>query len=112
MWIFTRYGFLSVVQHNDEPDILIVRSRFKGHIESIFGDLAKVMRTVGTDYEYRAEIQKEKVAEVMAKLINNINYGNFKDELDNRVKASQLDKTYFQRCWDTYKVVNYSLRWE
>lgn len=109
MWIFTRKGFLSIVQHNDKSDILIVRSRFKGHIERIFGDLVKVQKDTGTDYEYRIEIQKEKVAEVMAGLIDNIDYGNFKDELNNQVKANQLDRTYVQRCWDTYKAVSDSL---
>jgi hypothetical protein len=103
MWIFTKDGFLSIVQHNDKPDILIVRSRFKGHIERIFGHAAPKVDTTGKDYEYRAEIPKEKVAMVMSDMIKDIYYGNFKNEICN--KMDQLDKTYVQRCFQTYEVM-------
>lgn len=101
MWIFTRDGFLSIVQHNDKPDILIVRSRFKGHIERIFGVLAD--KDTGTDYEYRAEISRAIVSGVMSDLIKDIDYGNFKNELGTKVY--KLDKNYVRRCWATYEVM-------
>lgn len=103
MWIFTRYGFLSIVQHNDYPNILIVRSRFKGHIQRIFGDV-EVEKNAGTDYEYRTEIPKAKVAKIISDLIADIDYGNFKNELG--VKLQQLDKTYVSRCWVAYEAMS------
>ncbi|OGM09316.1 hypothetical protein A2Z67_05235 [Candidatus Woesebacteria bacterium RBG_13_36_22] len=104
MWLFTRDGFLSIVEHNDKPDMLIVRSRFNGHIERIFGDLAgKVEKDAGTDYEYRAEIRKAKVAEVIAQMVLDIDYGNFKNELG---KLNKVDSLYIARSWATYEVVN------
>jgi hypothetical protein len=107
MWIFTRYGFLSIVQHNDYQNILIVRSRFKGHIQRIFGDV-EVENDAGTDYEYRTEIPKEKVAKIISDLIADIDYGNFKNELGVKVRdrLQQLDKTYASRCWATYEVMS------
>lgn len=102
MWIFCRDGFLSIVQHNDYPNILIVRSRFKGHIQRIFGDV-EVEKDAGTDYEYRTEIPKEKVAKVMSDMIKDIDYGNFKNEIGSKIH--QIDKTYVQRCWATYEVM-------
>lgn len=105
MWIFTRDGFLSIVQHNDKPDILIVRSRFKGHIERIFGVLTD--KDTGTDYEYRAEISRAEVSGVMSDLIRDIDYGNFKNELGIKVRGPQrLDQNYVRRCWATYEVMS------
>jgi hypothetical protein len=106
MWLFTRDGFLSIVEHNDKPDMLLVRSRFKGHIERIFGDLVKeVEKDAGTDYEYRAEIPKAKVAEVIAQMVLDIDYGNFKNELGN-LSLRKMDSLYIARCWATYEVVS------
>jgi hypothetical protein len=104
MWIFCRDGFLSIVQHWEKPDILIVRSRFKGHIQRIFGDVAVVEEETGTDYEYRAFLSKELVSKVIADAINDIDYGNFKNELGSKVK--RLDATYVRRCWATYEVMS------
>jgi hypothetical protein len=101
MWIFTRDGFLSIVEHNLNSNILIVRSRFKNHIEKIFGDV-EVQEDAGTDYEYRAEIPKEKVAKVMSDLVKDIDYPNFKNELGNLKK---IDSTYVRRCWAVYEAV-------
>jgi hypothetical protein len=101
MWIFTRDGFLSIVEHNLNSNILIVRSRFKNHIEKIFGEV-NVKEDEGTDYEFRAEIPREQVAEVMAHLIDDINYPNFKNELGSLKK---IDSPYVRRCWAVYEVV-------
>ncbi len=103
MWLFTRDGFLSIVEHNLNPNILIVRSRFKNHIQKIFGDV-DVQENAGTDYEYRAEIPREKVAKVMSDMIMDIDYGNFKEELGS-LGFKKIDSQYVRRCWAVYEVV-------
>ena len=103
MWLFCRDGFLSIVEHNLNSNILIVRSRFKNHIQKIFGDV-EVQEDAGTDYEYRAEIPKEKVAKVMSDLVKDIDYPNFKNELGS-LGLKKVDSQYIRRCWVVYEVV-------
>jgi len=55
MWIFSQKAFLSIVRHTDKPNILIVRSRFRGHIERIFPK-ARVEEDVERDYRFRTEL--------------------------------------------------------
>jgi hypothetical protein len=36
VWIFTKQGFLSIKQHNDDPKKLLIRARVNGDLEKIF----------------------------------------------------------------------------
>ena len=98
MWIFTQKGFLSVVAHNTKPDILIVRSRFKGHIEKIFGAVG-VLEDCGSDYRYRVELSQREVSKTIAKMVSEIKYDNFKNSLDF------YDERYMDCCLDVYHSV-------
>ncbi len=102
MWLFTRDGFLSIVEHEDDRNLLLVRSRFNGHIENIFGRDVDVQKDAGTDYEYRAEIKRERVAKVIGDLVLDIDYGNFKEELHNKYRFKK-DRVYLNRIWAVYE---------
>ena len=98
MWIFTTKGFLSIVRHMDKSNILIVRSRFRGHIEKIFPK-AKVIEDGSRDYRFRVELDIKEVARVIAGMVLVINYDNFKGSLDAD------DQGYYESCIDTYYVL-------
>jgi hypothetical protein len=49
-----------------------------GDIERVFGKAVKVRHTPESDYHYRARIDREAVAQVIAANIARIDYGNFK----------------------------------
>jgi len=98
MWIFSQKGFLSVVAHNTKPDILTVRSRFKGHIEKIFGGIC-VLEDAGRDYRYRAELPKKEVSKAIARLVSEICYDNFKGSLN------MSEEDYLNCCIDVYNSV-------
>lgn len=83
MWICLNDAFLSVIEPTRGSAVLRVRARRKGDIEKVFPD-AKVQRTPGRDYLYRAEIDRELVAEVMAEQVRSIGYSNFKDSVKNK----------------------------
>lgn len=85
MWIFTNNSFLSIVAHRDKPEILLVRARRLGEIESVFPD-ADVFEMLSADYLYRAEIPREQVAEIMAKQIQEIDYDNFKNSVTDTAR--------------------------
>ena len=98
MWLFTHKGFLSIVRHTNKPNILIVRSRFRGHIEKMFPS-ARVLEDANRDYRFRVELPIREVSKVIARLVSEINYDNFKNSLDF------FDEGYLSCCLDVYNSV-------
>lgn len=83
MWIFLSDSYLSIVDKGDPTgETLLVRARRKGDIEAVFPE-AEVIEGAGTDYRYRARIDRRVVAEVIADQVSSIRYGNFKDTVDD-----------------------------
>ena len=77
MWIFLNNAFLSVVDKGGDGTTLLVRGRNQGDIECVFPG-AQVSKTPSNDYLYRAHIDREEVAQAMAKAVRHISYPNFK----------------------------------
>jgi hypothetical protein len=83
MWIQLNNAMFSIVEHHTFPDLLQVRARFKGDIEAVFGvSNGVVMETPESDYMYRIFVPREVVSSVIANEINNINYTNFKNSVE------------------------------
>lgn len=83
MWIFLNDAFLSVVECEGKPTHLLVRARFKGDIQNVFGRKVPVYLTPKADYRYRATISKAQVAEVLRKRVLEITYPNFKASVED-----------------------------
>lgn len=78
MWLFMNKSFLSIVDKDDPSGkTLLVRARHAGDIECIFPE-ANVQVGGGTDYRFRARIDRERVATAIADSIRKIEYPNFK----------------------------------
>ncbi len=106
MWVFTQKGFLSIVRHSEKPEVLLVRSRFKGHIEKVFPKVT-VEEDPTRDYRYRAEFPIKEVSRVIGKLVSEICYDNFKACLESD------ERGYYESCIDTYYVVaKHSVDWD
>ena len=73
MWIIAKHGFLSIVQHDDDPDMLLVRGRVEGDIEYYFPE-AEVTRNDKADYLYRATIDRGAVEDAIARAVYAIDY--------------------------------------
>ncbi len=74
--------FLSVVDKGDPSGkTLLVRARKAGDIERVFPD-ATVQAGGGTDYKFRARIDREHVATRIAESVRNIRYPNFKNTVE------------------------------
>lgn len=80
VWLFGQKGFLSIVQHKDDHDLLLVRARAKGDIERYF-PAAIVRENEGSDYRFRASIPRFEVVNRIAKTIHDINYPDFKESI-------------------------------
>ena len=113
MWLMTNKGFVSIVKDRDIKNNLMVRARIKGHIEAVFTG-AKASYTENADYAYRASIPKSVVAQVMADLVDDVTYDNFK----NSVKDDPLHKAYmdvwtvmyrYQQRFKAFKIKRSSL---
>ena len=83
MWIFLSNSFLSIVDKGDRTgQTLLVRARRKGDIENVFPK-ADVIEGGGTDYRYRARVDREEVALRMADEVRGVKYPNFKSTVRN-----------------------------
>lgn len=84
MWIFLCNSFLSIVDKGDATgQTLLVRARKAGDIETVFPG-AKVIEGGGTDYRFRARIDRERVAQAMADQVRAVTYPNFKGAVKDR----------------------------
>lgn len=113
MWLFTKYGFFSVVCAREgngwidkvDPNILMVRARSKQHLDNLiarFPELksCKKIETPHNDYRYRLFCEKATWSKIMMALSEELDYDNFK----NKVKQHLGDKKY-ENClgdvWST-----------
>lgn len=114
MWLFTQYGFYSVVCARDldgnptriDSDTFMVRARSRKHLESLqkrFPQLAasEVTETSNTDYRFRILVAKSVWVEVARELAAEIDYGNFKA----RAERCSHDERYVDALHDVWEVM-------
>jgi len=80
VWLFTTKGYLSIVQHSDYKDCLLVRARVRDHLLALF-PAEDIVETIDADYRYRATVSRKVVQQVLADQIEAIDYPNFKSSL-------------------------------
>lgn len=101
MWLFTTFGFFSVVQKPGEKD-LTVRSRVRSDLERLrekyLSTLGPVVEHGGTDYQFRAKASHAELAEAMAKIVKDIDYSNFKNVVSQRQGRKRHDA--YAGVWD------------
>ncbi len=94
MWLCMTESFLSIVDKGDPSrQTLLVRARYPGDIERVFPE-AEVVEGAGTDYRFRARIDRGVVALRMAEAIRDINYPNFKSAVPDRARHDT-----YAACW-------------
>lgn len=86
MWVFTEFGFFSIVQHRSDADTLLVRGRSRSDLVA-FARRAKlpvrsVKRDTAADYEYRIAAPRSVVQGVVADALAGLDYDNFKSRVE------------------------------
>ena len=82
MWIFTKYGFLAIVQHNSMPDHFQVKSRTIEPLEILWPE--HEIEIIGwADYRFRITMAKGQVIPVVMEQLSNVDYTSFKDQCLN-----------------------------
>ena len=85
MWVFTTAGFLSAVEHRDDPEFLIVRARAAEDLDELCRWAgSERVDTPDADYPYRTIIRKQKFADWLRAQAAAIDYPNFKDAVADR----------------------------
>jgi hypothetical protein len=110
MWLMTPSGFFSIVQkpEDEQAGTLTIRARVRGDLERLretcLPGMGEIVANSGTDYRYRARAPRAEVASAMARIVNDIQYGNFKDEVAREQGKERAG--FYGKVWE----VLYDLR--
>lgn len=108
MWIFTNFGFFSIVQKPEDVDenMLTVRSRTREDIENFVAEFSHPVKIIidnHADYLYRVRAKKEDVQNILFKSVGDIHYNNFKNEVAKSQGVRRAHK--YHKVWDVmYKI--------
>ncbi len=104
MWLITPIGFFSIVEKPDDRSAgtLTIRARVRSDLESLreaaLPSLGEVAESRNTDYRFRAKAQRSEVAAALARMIEQLDYDNFKSEVA-RQQGSKRAHLYHD-VWD------------
>jgi hypothetical protein len=79
MWVYTKHGFLAIVQHNSMLGHFQVKSRTIDPLEVLWPDL-EIETIDWADYRYRITMPKEEAMGVLMEQVSRVDYTSFKDE--------------------------------
>lgn len=85
MWVLTLDGFYSAVQHDDDPEALVVRTRVKADVDALHHQLlrwsqpSEIVTYQDSDYPWRTITTKVAWAQYLVIAAEEIDYSNFKD---------------------------------
>ena len=118
MWLFTKYGFYSVVCARQgegqpgkpiDPNRVMVRARLKTHLEALrkrfpaqLGDVS-IVEMLQTDYRYRILLKKSTWTEILAALSDELDYGNFKAAADQHL--GRPGREYVDSLHDVWEIM-------
>lgn len=92
MWVFSVEGFVSIVADRKDPRRMLVRGRSRADVENFSRRLGiAVTETPEADYPYRLFAPKKRVAKLLAELVSEVDYPNFKDEVAARQGKDRED---------------------
>jgi ADP-ribose pyrophosphatase YjhB (NUDIX family) len=104
MWLMTTFGFFSVVQKPDDKEAatLTIRSRVRSDLERLrdayLPGTGAIIANAGSDYRYRAKAPHSEVSSAMAKIVADIGYVNFKDEVAQQ--QGKVRAAFYAKVWD------------
>jgi hypothetical protein len=105
MWLFTKYGFYSVVQDKADAKRIQVRGRVKDDIERLVtfakqklgAETPEIISTPKADYAYRIVFDRFLWERLASALTADIDYTNFKDAVHGE---PDRDSSYLE-VWST-----------
>lgn len=101
MWLFTKHGFVSVVAHHDDENVLLVRMRdfeTARQMDCAFHYCGEYTYDEERDYPYRIVISKELFTYWFKEYVDEMTYINFKKECES-------DPLYHERLFKIWSFV-------
>lgn len=101
---YVTIGFFSIVQKpgDSEDGMLTIRARAKGDLDALREKLLSVLRktvsNAGTDYRYRARAPREDIVKAMMNIVQDVQYGNFRNEVQKRQGSARAKK--YHGVWE------------
>lgn len=97
MWLFTKHGTYSVVQHLRRPDTYLIRSRRRQDLVALCE--ATIVETPLADYPYRVFVSTQTLQQILRRLADQLDYPNFK----NAVAAVEPARArWYSKIWELY----------
>ena len=106
----------SVVEHKDDPNIVIVRARIEKDIKNIqkmFVDQGyerpEILQIRHSDYKFRVFVSRKEWIKVITKLMADLHYTNFKDAViqEDAIEIMQLRDEAYTGIWSImYRLQN------
>ncbi|UJP65462.1 hypothetical protein [Mongoliitalea daihaiensis] len=97
MWIASTDGFISIVQHRELPDMLMVRARVQKDLLSLFSS-EQIVEILDADYRFRVLVPKKEMAAIVAQKILDLDYPNFKSKVA-RVPSQKDKLAAYHEIW-------------
>ena len=104
MWLVTPIGFFSIVQKPSDHahDTLTVRARVRSDLVALkqqyLPGLGPIQESLDTDYRFRAVAPRAEVSAAMTRLVEELDYVNFKSEVAKRQGYHRAG--LYHRVWD------------
>ena len=119
MWLFTQYGFYSVVaqdgeasaaqdENENDGENYLVRSRVRNDLQNlkVLAHLDnEILENIGTDYRYRMVLDAAEWSRALGSLGASIDYSNFKNRIGALPDQSGKSAAYHQ-VWTTLRGVS------
>ena len=113
MWLFTQYGFFSIVSAKKlkngnvsaelDPQTVLVRARDRRHLQNLqtrFADLRNLpVNQTSSDYACRLIVPKATWVQVARELAEEIDYDNFKDHCFGSGLTDDMYETALHETW-------------
>lgn len=100
MWIITTVGFFSVVQKPGQNG-LTIRARVSADLDQLrqryMPELSPTLHGGGTDYPFRSTISHADFGRGLARMGNDIHYGNFKSAVGKAM--GQRREAVYHKVW-------------
>ena len=82
MWVFTRDGFFSAVQHFEQPDTSLVRGRVQSDVKALCEIMnTELVENVEADYRYRTIVSRQAWSDYLQQAVRELDYPNFKNAM-------------------------------
>lgn len=106
MWLYDNAGrFYSAVQHREDPELLVVRTRVRAdadHLVEFLGDEKAPLKVVAyqrSDYPWRVIMGKSLWAGYAAAVAMGVTYGNYKAHVEEVADHAEQRHNVLNRVW-------------